>query len=116
MPSINFGQIWVAKKDYLIRERFSQHFGLVIPKATRIIVLHAPLPHSEAFSIMPLTKENVNNKLFPNLKEMELRKEGYGINIFINEFLKFFVLDKDQSIVFEDEDARKFWQTIKAHH
>lgn len=114
---IAFGQVWKTIKDYRITEPYSEHYNCVIPKDTRIVVLSIPRSDSGAlgFYIMPLTSKGLDKKLVPNLRQMELNKEGFGVIVLFKEFTEYFVLDENQEIVFDNTDAAEFWQKIVKH-
>jgi hypothetical protein len=115
--NIAFGKVWKAVKDYRITEPYSEQYNCVIPKNTRVVVLHTPRRDSGAlgFDIMPLTSKGLDKKLVPNLKQMELNKEGFGIIVLFRKFEEYFVLDEDQEIAFDNTDATEFWQKIVMH-
>jgi hypothetical protein len=108
---IKFGQVWKAVKDYKIT-MYSTHTNCVIPKGARVVVLNTPMPEAIGFSIMPLTSKNIDKKLVPNLKQMELHKEGFGVVVNTEYFKKRFVLDDDQKIEFNSGDSAEFWEKI----
>ncbi|MCX5713235.1 MAG: hypothetical protein NT033_00135 [Candidatus Omnitrophica bacterium] len=112
---INFGQVWKATKDYKIPEEWSSQKGCIIPKNTRVVVLNAPVYGALGFYIMPLTSKGLDKRLTPNLKQMEIEKEGFGVTINIEYFKQYFVLDDDQKIVFDNSDAEEFWNRVKTH-
>lgn len=112
---IKFRQIWKTIEDYKITA-YSDHIGCIIPKGTRIIVLNTPMPGALGFYIMPLTSKGLDKKLVPNLKEMELHKEGFGVAVTTGYFKKWFVIDENQKIEFDNKDAEKFWETIVTHN
>ncbi len=109
---INFGQVWKAIKDYKIEEEWSPQKGCVILKNTRVIALSAPIYGAVGFCIMPLTSKGLDKRLVPNLKQMEIEKEGFGVNINIEYFKSNFVLDENQTIEFDNSDAEIFWKWV----
>lgn len=111
---IKFGQVWKAKEDYKITIHSRQE-GCVIPKDTRIVVLNTPEWSAKGFDIIPLTSKGLDRRLVPDLKQMEKDKEGFGVTITIEYFKKKFVLDKDQTIAFDNNDASEFWKRIVKH-
>jgi hypothetical protein len=52
----------------------------------------------------------------PNLEQMELKKEGFGVGVNIEYFKRKFVLDDDQEIKFDNPDAERFWNLVIAGH
>ena|SRR3989338_1472430 len=108
---IKFGQVWKAVKDYKIT-MYSEHTNCVIPKGTRVVVLNTPVPEAIGFSIMPLTSKGLDKKLIPNLEQMELHKEGFGVVVNKEYFKRKFILDDNQEIVFDSDDASKFWKKV----
>lgn len=114
-PDIRLGQVWKAKKDYEITEPYSEHLGCIIPKDTRVVVLHTLRRDAKGFLIMPLTSKNLDKKLVPDLKQMELSKEGFGVLVLTEIFLKYFILDKDQTQNFDNADAAQLWKKIIEH-
>ena len=77
----------------------------IIPKGTRIVILNKPPKEATAFHFMCITTKRLNKKLLPDLKQMEMRKEGFGITIFIETFFNYFKLDKNQKIEFTQSAA-----------
>lgn len=112
---IKFGQVWKAIKNYKIPESWSDQKDCIIPKGTRIVILNSLVKGAMGFHIMPLTSKGLNKKLVPNLKQMEYLKEGYGISVNKEYFKRYFIIDTDQEITFDNADAKEFWETIKAH-
>ena len=108
---IKFGQVWKAVKDYKIT-MYSEHTNCVIPKGTKIVVLNTPVPEAIGFHIMPLTSKGIDKKLIPNLRQMELHKEGFGVVVNKEYFKRRFILDDNQEIKFDSDDASKFWKEI----
>lgn len=111
---IKFDQVWRAAKDYKIPEKWSPQKDCVIPRGTRAVVLNTPILGAKNFFIMPLTSKGIDKRLVPDLKQMETAKEGFGVSIDIEHFKRYFVLDDDQKIVFDNADVKEFWETIKA--
>lgn len=114
-PDIRLGQVWKATKDYEITEPYSEHLGCIIPKDTRVVVLHTLRRGAKGFLIMPLTSKNLDKKLVPDLKQMEFNKEGFGILVLTKDFLKYFILEKDQTLNFDNADASQLWKKIIEH-
>lgn len=112
---IRLGQVWKATRDYEISESYSEYQGCIIPKGTRVVVLHTLRRDAQGFSIMPLTSKNLDKKLVPDLNQMELHKVGYGILVITKIFLKNFVLEKDQTLNFDNTDAAELWRRIIEH-
>ncbi len=112
MSEIKFGQVWKAIKNYKVPELWSPQKGCVIPKDTRVIVLNSPINGALGFTIMPLISKGLDKRLYPNLKQMEFLKEGFGVSVNIEYFKKYFVLDENQAIEFDNSDAEIFWKWV----
>ena len=113
---IKFGHVWKAMKDYKIEEEWSLQKDCIIPKNTRVVVLSAPVYGATGFCIMPLTSKGLDKQLVPNLKQMEIEKEGFGVSVNIEYFKRNFVLDENQTIEFDNIDAEKFWNFVNGQH
>jgi hypothetical protein len=114
-PDIRLGQVWKAIKDYTITEPYSEHRGCIIPKDTRVVILHTLRRGAQGFYIMPLTSKNLDKKLVPDLKQMALNKEGFGVLVLNKNFFKYFILDKNQTLDFDNADAGQLWKRIIEH-
>jgi hypothetical protein len=112
---ILFGQVWKAISDYRIIELYSKHQGCIMPRSTRVVVLNTPRRGANGFYVLPLISRNLDKRLSPDLKQMDLNKEGFGVLVLTNKFLKSFSLDKDQKIDFDNTNAAQFWKTIVEH-
>ena len=109
---IIFGQVWKATKDYKILEEWSQQKGCVIPRNTRVVVLNTPICGALGFNIMPLVSKGLDKRLMPNLEQMKREKEGFGVSVNIEYFKRNFILDKNQTIEFDNTDAETFWKWV----
>jgi len=110
-PDIKFGQVWRATRDFRI-SIYSPQKACIIPKGTKIVVLHTPINGAIVFNIMPLISKGLDERLVPNLKNMETKKEGFGVLVNIEYFKRWFVLDENQKVEFDNKDAADFWRNI----
>jgi len=109
--SVRKGQVWKAVDDF--KMTFFGFEGCVIPKSTRIVIVSVPIFLLQKFyDIMPLTLKGLDERLIPNIEKMKREKEGYGVPINKHSLKRWFVLDKDQEIKFDNPDAEKFWNFV----
>lgn len=112
---MEFGQVWNAIKDYQITESWSLQKNSVIPCGTRIVTLRPPVFGKKYFGILLLNSKGLDERLSPDLLKMEKEKEGFGIAVEIKKFRECFVLDENQSILFDNENTAIFWREILEH-
>lgn len=112
---IKIGQVWKAVKDYKVT-MYSDYSNCVIPNGTRVVVLNTPVPEAIGFYVLPLTSQGIDKRLIPNLRQMELHKDGFGVVVNKEYFKRKFILDDNQKIEFDNEDAFEFWKKVQERY
>jgi len=108
--NVNFCQVWRAVKDYKITEWYSPQLNCILPKGVRVVILNDPPLEATTVGVMPLTSKGLDKKLLFDKKQKYY--EGYAVIMNLENLKKYFVLDVNQKIEFDNEDAKEFWNMI----
>jgi hypothetical protein len=116
------GQVYRALRDVEVmgnvsyKGPVSSGFKCILPGGERIVITNNPPPGAQGVWASPLSYKKLERQLVPEDKLNSPAYGDYGISVAFFQLAKFFELEPNTPIIFDDPGAQEQWELIKKHN
>ncbi len=117
-----FGEVYLTLQDIkvlgvsLFKAAGSGGFKCVLPKGTRVVIMHKPMRGASAVSVRPLNYAQLEQCLVPEAERTAPLYNGYGITIYLTDLARHSRREPRAEVVFDSAEAQNAWQLILKHN
>lgn len=117
-----FGEIYFTLQDIevlgvsLFKAAGSGGFKCVLPKGTRVVIMHKPMRGASAVNVRPLNYAQLEQRLVPEAERTAPLYNGYGITLYLTDLAKHCRPEPKAEVVFDCAEAQQSWKVILEHN
>jgi hypothetical protein len=119
---LQLGDIYSTLKDIevlgvsLFRAAGSGGFQCILPKGTRVVVMHRPVRGASAVGVKPLNYAQLEPRLVPEAERAAPLYDGYGIIIDLKDLARHCHREPKEEVVFDSTKAQESWKLTLEHN
>ncbi len=117
-----FGEIYFTLQDIevlgvsLFKAAGSGGFKCVLPKGTRVVIMHKPVWGASAVNVRPLNYAQLEQRLVPEAERTAPLYNGYGIILYLADLARYCRPEPNAEVIFDNAEAQQSWKAILEHN